>query len=238
MVTSAVHRLPTPRFCAPASVPEAPVRFALALMLVLIAAAHAPARAYDSSWHKATGWSGEYPNGFTIARDLTIDIRAMPDPDAPKSVACRLKKGATYHQWNSKRVAADHLEFISFTKIRTYRITDKLTVRLERQADGRQAAVTFRKGDTWSFLAALAEGSFLMKFNGEVYVAGQDMFARSTEVAKPGGDGESDYDEWLGLRCANGAVGWILAGEVKGKPGFGGPNITGYGAARDGRPSR
>jgi hypothetical protein len=236
MVSGLIRNSSMPGRHAPTSTRGQLVRFAVMLVFSLIAGTYAPAFAYDSSWHKATGWSGEYPSGFTIAADMTIDIRPKLDPAAPKSVKCRLKKGATYHQWNSKRAASDRLQFISFTKIKTYRLTGDLTVKLERRPSGGVADVRFRKGDTWSYLAYLGEGAFLMKFRGQIYVAGQEMFAKSTEVAAAGNTGTSDYDEWLDLRCANGAVGWIFANEVRGKPGFLGANITGYGKASDGLP--
>jgi hypothetical protein len=209
---------------------------AVVLLLVLIADPRRPAFAYDASWHQAPGWSGEYPNGFTIAADMTIDIRARLDPAAPKSVSCRLKKGATYHEWNRKRIAADRLQFISFTRIKTYMMTGELTVQLERRRDREFIDVHFRNGDTWSYLFYSAEGFFLLKFGDEVYVAGQEMFEKSTEVASGGDAAASDYDEWLGLRCANGAVGWIFANEMKDKPGILGANIPGYGKASDGLP--
>src|SRR5450759_3137930 len=85
--------------------------------------AAAPAFAYDASWYKATGWSGEYPNGFTMATDVSINIRASLNSDAPKSVPCLLREGATYHQWNKKRVASDRLEFVSFTKIVSHELS-------------------------------------------------------------------------------------------------------------------
>jgi hypothetical protein len=37
-----------------------------------------PAIAYDGSWYQNKGWSGEYPYGFTVASDVTIEIRENP----------------------------------------------------------------------------------------------------------------------------------------------------------------
>src|SRR6267154_4009891 len=140
-----------------------------------------PTAKYDASWYKANGWSGEYPNGFTMASNVTTKIRGSLELDAPKSISCVLRKGATYHQWNKKRVISDRLEFISFTKIETYELDASFTVELRRQSDG----------------------------------------------------DDSTYDEWLKLRCANGAVGWILFNEIKDGPDFAAPNITGHGSASD-----
>jgi hypothetical protein len=94
-------------------------RFSWLVTFLLGVSAGVPAFAYDASWYKANRWSGEYPYGFTMAKDVTIKIRENLDPNAPKTISCQLKKGATYHQWNSKRVKSDKLEFVTFTKSRT-----------------------------------------------------------------------------------------------------------------------
>src|SRR5215470_12579568 len=79
---------------------------------------------YDASWYRANGWSGEYPDGFTMASNVATKIRGSLNLDAPKIISCVLRKGATYHQWNKKRVISDRLEFISFTKIMTYELQE------------------------------------------------------------------------------------------------------------------
>jgi hypothetical protein len=192
-----------------------------------------PTAKYEASWYRANGWSGEYPDGFTMASNVTIKMRGSPNFDAPKSISCVLRKGATYHQWNKKRVISDRLEFISFTKIETYELNASFTVDLRRQSDGDDTTVQFKKGDQWLYLAGPAEGAFLVKFNDTIYIADQDLFQKSTRVESPVNDDESTYDEWLKLKCANGAVGWILFNEIKDGPEFAAPNITGYGHASD-----
>src|SRR5258708_39999980 len=100
---------------------------------------------YDASWYRANGWSGEYPDGFTIVSNVTTTIRGSLKSDAPKSISCVLRKGATYHQWNKKRVISDRLEFISFTKIETYELSASFTVELRRQSDGDDTTIQFKK---------------------------------------------------------------------------------------------
>jgi hypothetical protein len=186
---------------------------------------------YDSSWYMATGWSGEYPHGFTMATDVTINIRAMLDPDAPKSVSCFLRKGATYHEWNTGRVASDHLKFVSFTKIKTYVLKTDFTSYLERTSANRSVLIKFKKGDQYSYLFYIGEGNFLIRFRDTIYIAGEGLAEQSTEIGKSSYDG--GYNEWLKLQCANGAVGWILFSEIKDTRGFLEPNITDYGSASD-----
>jgi hypothetical protein len=192
-----------------------------------------PTAKYETSWYRANGWSGEYPDGFTMASNVTTKIRGRPSFDAPRSISCVLRKGATYHQWNKKRVISDRLEFISFTKIETYELNASFTVDLRRQLDGEDTTIQFKRGDQWLYLAGPAEGAFLVKFNDTIYVADQDLFEKSTKIESPVNDDESTYDEWLKLKCANGAIGWILFNEIKDRPEFAAPNITGYGRASD-----
>jgi hypothetical protein len=192
-----------------------------------------PNAKYDASWYRANGWSGEYPDGFTIASNLTAKIRGSLNSDAPKSISCVLRKGATYHQWNKKRVISDRLEFISLTKIETYELSASFTVELRRHSDGDDTTIQFKKGDQWLYLAGLAEGTFLIKFNDTIYIADQNLYEKSTKVEAPVDGAESTYDEWLKLRCANGAVGWILFNEIKDSPDFAAPNLVGYGYASD-----
>jgi hypothetical protein len=192
-----------------------------------------PAGKYDASWYRSNGWSGEYPDGFTMASNVTTKIRGSPNLDAPKSISCVLREGATYHQWNKKRVISDRLEFISFTKIETYELSASFTVELRRQSDGEGTTIQFKKGDQWLYLAGLAEGTFLIKFNDAIYIADQDLYEKSTKVEAPVEGTESTYDEWLKLRCANGAVGWILFNEIKDGPDFAAPNLVRYGYASD-----
>ena len=208
-------------------------RFSVFVAFLPAVGAAGPALSYDASWYRAEGWSGEYPDGFTMAMDVTFNIRETPDLDAPKSMSCLLRKGSTYHQWNKKRVVSDRLEFISFTKIATYELKAGFTVEVSRESDGRDTTIEFKKGDRWSYLAYLAEGIFLMKFGEIVYEAGQDLFEKSTEVGAPAKSEQGMYEEWLKLKCANGAVGWIFVNEIKNAPGFSAANITAYGVASD-----
>ena len=71
-----------------------------------------------------------------------------------------------------------------------------------------------------------------MSVAGKVYIGGQDLIDNSTEVGAQSND-KDGYDEWLGLKCANGAVGWILLRDVQDAPGFGQANLTEYGKADD-----
>ncbi len=192
------------------------------------AAAAAP---YDpTSWYEADYWGGEYPPGFTMATSLTTPIRTDTDPNAPRSVDCALEKGATYQPWNGERVASARLEFITYSPIVNYQVSGALQVTVTRQTDNVETTLSFADGDAWDKLIYVGEGSFLMRRDGVIYMAGQDLMDAAMT-----GDPASELspDEWLGLDCANGASGWLLLSDVVGQPGFDEPNITGYGTAAD-----
>ena len=76
------------------------------------------------------------------------------------------------------------------------------------------------------------EGFFLMRFGAPVYTAYQDLIEHSQSV-NPAADVASSGDEWLKLRCANGAIGWILMRDVADNLAFGSANVTSYGRAED-----
>jgi len=57
------------------------------------------------------------------------------------------------------------------------------------------------------------------------------LYEKSTKVEASGNSDQSTHDEWLRLKCANGAIGWIFFNEIKNAPGLTGPNIVGYGIA-------
>ena len=63
-----------------------------------------------------------------------------------------------------------------------------------------------------------------------IYFGDQDLFEKSTQISAK--DEKNGYDEWLKLKCANGAVGWIFAKEIKGAPGFTDADTDEYGKAR------
>jgi hypothetical protein len=190
-----------------------------------------PALAYDDTWYRANGWSGEYPDGFTMTADAVVSARATPDPDAQATISCALKKGATYHQWNETRVKADGLDFVTFSRIVPYATTQKLTADVTRDRDGTALKLKLAKGARWDYLIYGSEGFFLMRYKGVAYQAGQDLAEKSRALDTAAN--EAKPDEWLALPCANGDRGWILFADLAGNDAFGSPNITEYGQAAD-----
>jgi hypothetical protein len=116
-------------------------------------------------------------------------------------------------------VASGRLKFITFTKILTRTVRADFTTKITRQSDSRDVTVSFKKGETWSYLAYGSEGTFRFKFRNTVYQGNIDMVDR---LAAGGFENlQTSCDEWSGLTCANGTTGWILFREVHELPGFG-----------------
>ena len=201
---------------------------ATAVAVILSAAGPTAAHAYDDTWYQANFWGGEYPNGFGVAEQMTVDARLDPDPDAPSKVRCLLPKGAVYHPWNHDRVEADELDFRSYTLKEVYTADTDFSVTLYTEDNWDEVAFDLARGDNWTYLAYLGEGNFLMEYRGTSYVADdQSLFELSTS------NGESASDEWLHLKCANKTMGWLLLSEVKALENIVEPNIVTYGEATD-----
>ncbi len=204
----------------------------LAAVPLLLAAGPALAQsveAYDEGWYKAPFWSGEYPNGFSVVKTTTVQLRPTLDPKAARSIACDLPQGATYQVWNSARVEEQALGFISFTRIAEYKVKEAYEATLHRTDDGTETKIAFKRGDQWRYLVYYAEGTFLMEYNGVKYDGDQSMF----DVSEQLGDTNA-YEEWLRINCSNNQWGWLFMGDISLDDGnFVGPNITEYGTAKD-----
>ena len=204
----------------------------LALVAALLAGAPALAQDiedYDDSWHRASFWSGEYPAGFTVVKDTTIQLRPRLDPKAEKTIACDLPARATYQPWNRERVEEQGLTFISFTRIGDYKVTKPFEGTLYRNLDATEVKVSLQPGDTWRYLVYFGEGAFLMEYDGVRYDGSQDLVDNSQQMGDAAG-----YHEWLRINCPNNQWGWLFMGDISlDDDNFASPNITGYGEAKD-----
>lgn len=202
----------------------------LGALLAMLAAA--PALAYDPSWYRSDGWGGEYPAGFTLTQSVSTKLRAADDPAAPRDIDCALSKGATYHPWNADRVAASGLQFVSYTRTVDYAVAEPLDTVVYRMPEGDEVPLSLAAGAEWTYLTYVAEGLFVMRYDGVIYQADQDLFEASKEAGNGAAD-DTPTDQWMKLTCDNKATGWMLLSEVIGQPGFDAPQITDYGKAAD-----
>lgn len=188
------------------------------------------AEAYGQDWHRSAFWGGEYANGFTVLADTTLQLRAVLDPAAEAGIACPVVAKATYHPWNLARVDSDNLSFVSFTRIEEMRVDKDVSATLYGETDQSEVTVKFKTGDTWSYLAYLGEGAFLMSYDGVVYTADQSLSDVSTSLTP---EDQRRTDEWLRIDCMNNQWGWLLMADFAENPDLTAPNILGYGEAAD-----
>src|SRR5262245_22039085 len=132
--------------------------------------------AYDPLWYRADQWSGEYPSGFTMTETRTVELRERPDPNEPRTVACRFEKDATYHPWNRRRVSEQSLQFVSFTKSREFVVQTSFSDNLFNRTKNKKEKMNFNAGDRWRYLESLAEGQIVLKYRGSDYESGQTLF--------------------------------------------------------------
>jgi hypothetical protein len=198
---------------------------ALAASLVLLAAPAFAQSNYDTSWHRAPFWSGEYPGGFSVVKTTTVQLRPTLDPKAEKTIACELPQGATYQLWNQPRVEEQGLFFTSFSKIAEYKMTEAYDTSLYKHLDGTEVKVSLKEGETWRYLVYFGEGAFLMEYDGVEYDGDQDLFEHAEQVGDSNG-----YEEWLRINCPNNQWGWLFMGDITLDDGtFVSPNIISHG---------
>ena len=185
--------------------------------------------AYGETWHQAPFWSGEYPNGFTVLRKVTVKLRPDLDPAAERTIACDLPARATYQPWNRARVEAQGLAFVSYTRIAEYKVKDALKTTLSRSDDASEVEVSFEPGQLWRYLVYYAEGTFQLEYEGVKYDGDQSLFDVSEQLGDTNG-----YEEWLRINCSNNQWGWLFMGDIQiDDAGFTAPNITEYGQSAD-----
>lgn len=207
---------------------------AFALSCLLLAATGPAMAGYDGTWHEAPYWSGEYPSGFTVTRPAAIKLRAEPDPDASPTIHCTLTKGATYHPWNNARTQADEVEFLSFTRKAAMQITKPGEFTLfEGEMDQKEVTVEMAAGESWTYLFYMAEGMFVLDYNGTRYLAMQELMEASQPAANTPSTKMPDYQQWIRFKCANGNKGWAWMRELEGQDYAKPAEVQTYGEASD-----
>jgi hypothetical protein len=170
------------------------------------------------------------PDGFTVLKDTMVLLRPRLETTVAPSVECPLSAKATYQQWNTDRVTAEALDFVSFTEIDGMVVKEAYEATLYAEVDSTETSVAFKPGDKWRYLAYYGEGAFLMQYDGVNYTGDQGL----ADASKSSHEGPRGYDEWLRINCANNKWGWLFMGDIKvDDVTFAGPNITEYGAAAD-----
>lgn len=216
------------------------MRSIFAATALLLAGAGSAAAGYDDSWYITDFWSGEYPGGFAVAApNVAVPARPEMDKDLPASLSCPLPYKAMFSPWNEERTRLSEARFVTASKI----VPLTALAAFEFQPDDGSAPVPIQQGETIEHLIYGAEGAFLARIRGREYTAYPDLFDRVDPVP----DDAFVQDEWLQLRCEDGALAWILISDLQqaGEDEFprlltglwpftaGGPGFIDYGEVRD-----
>jgi hypothetical protein len=170
------------------------------LSLLAILPAFSASAAYDDSWYQADFWSGEYPNGVAVMEEgVSLMGRATMDPQAATDVACELPKFAVYHPWNERRAEyRTAAKIVPMTATANFRLTE----------DDREAKV--HKGDVVEYLVYGAEGTALVRFQGQEWVIGQEEMEKLSYDEKL----MIPQEEWFKVPCTNGGEAWLFLNEL------------------------
>ena len=138
------------------------MRLTLLLTAGLMMAGNAYAM-YDKSWYQTEFWSGEWPNGFSVAkRGVVVMGRLAVAADLDRVVKCQLPYKAVFNPWNTKRNVKSKVHYLTASKIVVMKALKDFTLGEAPQ----NAAV--KAGDDVEYLIYGAEGSFTVRYNGEI----------------------------------------------------------------------
>lgn len=182
---------------------------------------------YDDSWNHDETFMGEYPNGFSLRKNVTVAARTELNKDSAKSVSCKLPAKATYHLWNTVRVEADNLEFVTYTKKVVY--IAKKSFKYLFLTPTKEIPITVLRGETITLLNYGSEGYFLVEYRGNQYTVEFSILSKLSNVNNT----KEAVDEWIRVKCASGEMAWLYLEELYGTDGFDSPNILEYGKAED-----
>ena len=191
-------------------------------------AAYAEQSAYDESWFATDRWNGEYPNGFTVGKEVIVHGRRSLDLNSAKDQRCELEPFATYHPWNWERIKQDELLFRSFAKKILLTSTRDFTYSFYVEGEGVQKEMQIKKNDLITYLSYLSEGMFLVEYKGKQYVADQDLMDFVSGAHPP-----AEEHQWLRLKCLQGNQVWLNFSDLVGTEGILEPYIIEYGNAKD-----
>lgn len=165
-----------------------------------------PPNHYSDDWHIGWGWSGEYPNGFSVLKEnVQLKARTKPDPTINVSLDCNLDYLGMYQQWNPTR---NH-ELLFFTASETYKLEVNKTSEVEVFINGKTEPKTFYSGDELKFLTYHSEGWALVEVDGiPIELSIVDLYLKENW-----GDDSKAVHEWIGIPCDD-KIGWVLFSDV------------------------
>lgn len=181
---------------------------ALLLVVSVLVCANS-AFAYDSSWYKSPGWSGEYPPGFQVTkRGVTVLGRKTVDETEVPSVKCVLKRNKY-----TPGKALPKAEYMEVSKIIPMTAKQDFTYATsaynEQTQDFDDYTIDIKKGDIVEYLTYYAEGSFRARYKGKEFDAEQDLFDNVEYDLLADGTSPFINEQWINLSCMNKVNVWL-----------------------------
>ena len=159
------------------------MRFLLILTVLFTANAFG---AYDKTWYQAQYWSGEWPNGFSVAKPgVVVPARTAMDHDLQPSINCALPYKAVFNPWNSERYKISETMYLTASKIVSLTAKAAFSYNLS-DANGNDVKLQFKKGQVFEYLIYGSEGSFLIRVKNKEYWASQDLFKKLKPMPNTG----------------------------------------------------
>ena len=185
----------------------------------------------EEVWFARDAWPGEYPAGFSVIEEgVTVMVRAGMHDRLPKDIACPLPQNATYQHWNTDRVEADKLRFVSLSERFDISITENGDIFTASDSSSDEI-LNVKAGDEITYLYYIAEGWAMIEHNGTEYEIEEGSLSEISNIQEAA-NGVMDEMLWLELPCGD-VRGWLLYSEVLQEPGIVITPITGFGEARD-----
>ena len=187
----------------------------------------------DESWYFGDGWSGEYPDGFSIeGENVVLMGRASSDLSLTAEISCPLDQNVTIHQWNEARVADDGLNFVIMNKIAKRNVIAEGSLEAFTPGEASDVAeLALKPGDQVEILRYLSEGYGIIRVEGHVYEVGlQDLVDMIDGDPVP-----EDRYQWVQVTCDDEAASraWLLYSEAMNTPGVIQTPIEDFGSATD-----
>ena len=198
-------------------------------------AADIPAPTYNEEvWYISGGWPSEYPPGFSVLdEDVVLMGRKHMHQDAARSVSCPVPQNASYQQWNTSRVEADDLEFVTVSEKVIVQITEDAFVDAPTDENW-ENELALNAGDTLTFLRYLAEGWSIWELGSDEYEIEEGALRDISDIETAFANISEDR-LWVEITCADDARSraWLLYDEVLDNEGIVMTPIIGFGESRD-----
>lgn len=194
-----------------------------------------PAPTYNEEvWYISGGWPGEYPPGLSVLDSGVVLMgREHMHSDAAQSITCPVPQFATYQQWNTARVEADELEFVTVSERVEMNILKDTLLDAPTDADW-EHKLALSAGDVVTYLRYLGEGWLIMEHEGTEYDVQEGSLYDVSDINSVFASGKEDQ-LWINIPCGDDTKSraWIELDQTVETDGIALTPIMGYGESRD-----